>query len=280
MEDSLHSHDHHKNSAHSHDHHHDESHSKKTLSLDTRAGEKILTLRLHSGIAGDMFLCGLMCMLNLSNEEANTLLNGILPELSGGVHREVKFVKGIRGSFCKVDLPHEHAHRSFEDVKKIIARASISEAGKAFALKAFSFVAEAEGAVHGKPAEEVTFHEVGALDSILDICLTSELFARLSVDRLIVSPLPIADGAICCAHGVIPSPAPAVQALLVGVPVKPFAAEGETVTPTGISLLKAFGAEFGPWPQMVIERIETVYGSYVYEGVPNGATFALGTGFE
>lgn len=156
----------------------------------------------------------------------------------------------------------------------------MSDKAKELALKTFGFVAEAEGKVHGMALEEVTFHEVGALDSILDICFNCELFTRLNPDHLIVSPLPIADGHIHCTHGVIPSPAPAVQALLVGIPVRPFGAEGETVTPTGIALLKAFGAEFGPWPQMVIEKIETVYGTYVYEGVPNGATFALGKSFE
>ena len=192
----------------------------------------------------------------------------------------IDFVGGIRGSFCRVELPHEHEHRRLSDVRAIIEKARMSNKAKELALKTFGFVAEAEGKVHGMTPEEVTFHEVGALDSILDICFNCELFTRLNPDRLIVSPLPIADGHIHCAHGVIPSPAPAVQALLVGIPVRPFGAEGETVTPTGIALLKAFGAEFGPWPQMVIEKIETVYGTYVYEGVPNGATFALGKSFE
>ena len=256
------------------------AHEHAQSPLTHKAGKKTLTVRLHSGISGDMFLCGLMSILNLSGEEANAILNGILPELSGSVLREDKFVGGIRGSFCRVELPHEHAHRTYDDIRKIIDRAAISEKGKEFALKAFSLIAEAEGRVHGLPVEKVTFHEVGALDSILDICFTSELFARLAPDYLIVRHLPIADGSIRCAHGVIPSPAPAVQALLIGVPVRPFAAEGETVTPTGISLLKAFGAEFGPWPQMIVEKIETVYGTYTYEGVPNGATFAFGTNFD
>ena len=132
----------------------------------------------------------------------------------------------------------------------------MSGKAKELALKTFGFVAKAESKVHGKGPEEVTFHEVGALDSILDICFNCELFTRLNPDHLVVSPLPIADGHIHCAHGVIPSPAPAVQALLVGIPVRPFGAEGET------------------------EKIETVYGTYVYEGVPNGATFALGKSFD
>lgn len=276
--DSVHAHDHfaehvHPDHDHSAHHHHHEHHEQEN-------GQKILTIRLHSGIAGDMFLCGLMCMLGMNNEEADSVLNGIFSELKGSVLLEDKFVGGIRGSFCRVKLPYEHEHRRLSDVRAIIEKAQMSDKAKELALKTFGFVAEAEGIVHGLPPEEVTFHEVGALDSILDICFNCELFTRLNPDRLIVSPLPIADGHIHCAHGVIPSPAPAVQALLVGIPVRPFSAEGETVTPTGIALLKAFGAEFGPWPQMIIEKIETVYGTYVYEGVPNGATFALGKSFE
>ena len=280
--ESLYAHDHCEEHVHHHDHadhdhedrhHHHERHGHG-------AGQKILTIRLHSGIAGDMFLCGLMCMLGMNNEEADAVLNGIFSELKGSVHLEDKFVGGIRGSFCRVELPHEHEHRRLSDVRAIIEKAQMSGKAKELALKTFGFVAKAESKVHGKGPEEVTFHEVGALDSILDICFNCELFTRLNPDRLIVSPLPIADGHIHCAHGVIPSPAPAVQALLVGIPVRPFGAEGETVTPTGIALLKAFGAEFGPWPQMVIEKIETVYGTYVYEGVPNGATIALGKSFD
>ncbi|MVX56950.1 LarC family nickel insertion protein [Parasutterella muris] len=269
-----HHHDHGHEHGHDHcgcGHHHEHSHCRHT-----RAGAKVLTIRLHSGIAGDMFLCGLMCMLKMNNEQAEEILNGILPALKGSIKLTDKFVNGIRGAHCSVELPHEHEHRNLADVFAIIRNADISDNAKRYAEKAFTLIAEAEGRVHGLPFTQVHFHEVGALDSILDICFTCELYTRLNPDRLIVSPLPIADGSIVCAHGVIPSPAPAVKALLEDVPVRPFLAEGETVTPTGLALLKAFDAEFGPWPAMTVKTIETVYGTYVYEGVPNGATFAFG----
>lgn len=89
----------------------------------------------------------------------------------------------------------------------------------------------------------------------MDICFTCELFARLNPDYFVVSPLPIADGVIHCAHGAIPSPAPAVQAMLPGIPVRPFGAEGETVTPTALALLKAFNPTFGGWPMIVVEKL-------------------------
>ena len=87
------------------------------------------------------------------------------------------------------------------------------------------------------------------------------------------------DGSIACAHGVIPCPAPAVTELLEGIPVRPFSGEGETVTPTGLALVRAMGAEFGPWPAMRIVRMARVYGNTVFPDAPNGALFAFGASF-
>ena len=95
-----------------------------------------------------------------------------------------------------------------------------------------------------------------------------------------VSPLPIADGEVVCAHGVIPVPAPAVLELLEGIPVRPFSGEGETVTPTAIALLRSLGATFGPWPAMLVEKRALVYGSRVFANAPNGTIFACGTELE
>ena len=128
--------------------------------------------------------------------------------------------------------------------------------------------------------EAVRFHEVGALDSILDICMACVLFTRISPARFVVSPLPIADGEVVCAHGVIPVPAPAVLELLEGIPVRPFSGEGETVTPTAIALLRSLGAMFGPWPAMLVEKQALVYGSRVFANAPNGTIFACGMELE
>jgi uncharacterized protein (DUF111 family) len=115
------------------------------------------------------------------------------------------------------------------------------------------------------------------LDSILDICLCAELFARLSPAQFVCGPLPLCDGIIKCDHGLLPAPAPAVFELLQGVPVRGIPSEGETVTPTAIALLKGLGAQFGAWPEMTIELTALVYGGRVLPGVANGALFALGT---
>ncbi len=152
----------------------------------------------------------------------------------------------------------------------------MTPAAAGLAGEAFALLAAAEGRVHGLAPEKVCFHEVGALDSILDICLSCVLFDRLSPSRFVCSPLPLADGGVCCAHGWLPVPAPAVFDLLEGMPVCGFPGRGETVTPTAIALLRALGASFGPWPEMLVERRALVYGSRVFENAPNGTLFAFG----
>ena len=257
----------HHDHSHSHDHHHHEH--------DVPSAP-VLTVRAHSGLSGDMFLAGLLRMTEISPEELEAALVSIMPELSGCVQLVRKEVNHIGGWHAQVTLPHQHEHRTLADILSLIAAGGMSDEGKALASQTFTLLAQAEGAVHGLTPAQVHFHEVGALDSILDICLSCELFHRLSPSRFVASPLPMADGFVHCAHGVIPVPAPAVLELLDGVPVRPFPGQGETVTPTAMALLKALGAEFGPWPAMQVEKKALVYGTRVFEDAPNGALFACG----
>lgn len=171
---------------------------------------------------------------------------------------------------------HSHVHRSYADICSLIHNSALPAEAQKLALRAFALLAEAEAAVHGKKPAEVSFHEVGALDSIVDMCLVAALFARLQVARFVCSPLPLADGSVHCAHGCLPVPAPAVLHMLEHVPVCGFAGQGETVTPTALALLKALGAEFGPWPSMTIRCRALVYGDKVFAHAPNGAIWALG----
>ena len=152
-------------------------------------------------------------------------------------------------------------------------------AAPGFRPRVFGLLADVEGRIHGIPVLEVAFHEIGALDSILDICLAAVLFDRLQPAQLICSPLPVSDGSIRCAHGLLMSPAPAVQDLLAGVPVYGVSPEGETVTPTALALLKALGATFGNWPNIVPEKLVRIYGGKVFKSLPNGALFALGSSY-
>ncbi|MBQ9451946.1 MAG: LarC family nickel insertion protein [Desulfovibrio sp.] len=242
--------------------------------------QRILTIRMYSGLSGDMFLAGLLRLTGLEAHALNECLAAIMPELAGSVQLLRKEVGHVGGWHVQVHLPQQHEHRSLGDITDFIQRGGLSAEGKRLSLAAFTLLAQAEGAVHGLAPQDVHFHEVGALDSILDTCLTCELYSRLAPLRLVVSPVPLADGSIACAHGCIPLPAPAVLQLLEGVPVCSFLGEGETITPTAMALLHALGAEFGPWPSMRLERQALVYGDTVFPGAPNGALFALGTATE
>lgn len=238
-------------------------------------GDACLVVRPNSGLSGDMLLAGFARMAQATNGELDEIALSLgLP--SGCVTLEEAAVNRIGGWRARVSLPREHHHRSLGDVKRIIAASALDKAARALAEKAFAILAAAEGRVHGIPPAKVTFHEVGALDSILDTCLVAWLYDRLGRPRLVSGPLPLCDGTVRCAHGLLPAPAPAVLDMLEGVPVRGLASSGETVTPTAISLLKALDAEFGDWPAMIVRQRALVYGTRVLPGVANGAIFAFG----
>lgn len=263
---------------HTHEHEHEHIHEHTHHAPKEHApGGTIITVRAVSGLSGDMMLSGLAALAGLDDKACDAFVRELkLPALEGCLSIESRSVNRIAGVGCAITLPHEHAHRSLADIAKIIADSAMPEEAKRLSLDAFAILAEAEAAVHGASKEAVTFHEVGALDSILDICLVCRIYGMLRPQRFVCSPLPLADGAIHCAHGCIPSPAPAVLRMLAGVPVCGFAGRGETVTPTALALLKALGAEFGPWPEVVVDKTVISYGSKVFADAPNGAVWALG----
>ena len=255
---------------HGHDGCHDHGH---------RSMERVVTVRAVSGLSGDMLLTGLASLAGVGADELDALTATIgLPALQGCVRLEARSVHAIGGWGCRIDLPHEHAHRTLADILQLLEQSALTERAKALSVATFTLLAEAEGKVHQRPVEQVHFHEVGALDSILDICMVCALFERLNPDLFVCSPLPMGDGGVQCAHGWIPTPAPAVLELLEGIAVCGFAGRGETVTPTAVALLRTLGAQFGPWPAMVVERRALVYGDRVFENAPNGAVFAMGRG--
>ncbi len=260
-----------------HAHHHPHSPEEQTHA-PAHSGGTVLTIRAHSGLSGDMFLAGLLRMTEADEADREALLTSIMPELAGTLHLVQKSVRGIGGWHAEVTLPQQHSHRTLADILALIHASGMQPAAKDRAAATFTLLAQAEAAVHGTLPEAVQFHEVGALDSILDICLTCALFTRLSPAQFIVSPLPMTDGWVRCAHGILPVPAPAVLELLDGIPVCPFSGTGETVTPSAIALLRGLGAAFGPWPAMRVEKKALVYGDTVFDDAPNGAIFAYGSG--
>ncbi len=262
-------HHNHEEHGHSHGHHH-----------GGHVHKKILTIRSHSGLSGDMLLAGLLCLSGTDQSTLNGIVEGLLgsvvPDGHDIVRLERKEVQHIAGWHCSVNLPKQHEHRNLSDILTIVARSPLCEEAKRMSKEAFELLARAEANVHGKSVEEVHFHEVGALDSIVDTCLACEFFVRLGSEHCIVSPLPLADGSVLCAHGILPVPAPAVLSLLPGLAVSSFAGTGETLTPTAAALLHVLPVEFGAWPRMRVHKTALVYGDIVFPDVPNGATFALG----
>jgi uncharacterized protein (TIGR00299 family) protein len=137
------------------------------------------------------------------------------------------------------------------------------------ARRVFRRLAEAEAEVHGQSPNEVHFHEVGAVDAVVDVLGTCLALDRLEIDQVVCSELPMGRGTVSCEHGELPLPAPAVAAMLAGVPVRSVDVEGETVTPTGAALVTALSDRFGPMPAMTVEKVGVGAGSREYPGLPN-----------
>ena len=168
-------------------------------------------------------------------------------------------------------------HRNLEDVEQILDRSGVSPKAVDMARKVFHRLAEAEGEVHGHSADEVHFHEVGAVDAIVDILGVCLALDRLEIDEVVCSELPMGRGTVRCEHGELPLPAPAVAAMLRGVPVRPVDVEGETVTPTGAAVLTGLALGFGPMPAMTVEGLGVGAGSREYPGLPNVVRAFVGT---
>jgi uncharacterized protein (TIGR00299 family) protein len=131
----------------------------------------------------------------------------------------------------------------------------VAETVKEHALGVYQLLAEAEAHVHGRPAAEIHFHEVGTLDALADILGVCLLMEAIRPRRVVVSPVRVGKGFVRCSHGILPVPAPAAAHILRGMPIYAGDVEGELCTPTGAALLKYFGNEYGPMPNMVVEKI-------------------------
>jgi len=235
-----------------------------------------VVLRTPSGLSGDMLVAGLARLAGFSGSDLGAVVDGIgMPALHNVLTLEPWSVNAISGWRANISLAREHHHRSLADIREIIAASGMEPPAQQLATDTFTTLGRAEAQIHGISLDEVTFHEVGALDSILDICVGSALFAMLAPANFYCSPLPLCDGVIKCEHGYLASPAPAVQEMLRSVPVYGIDSEGETVTPTALAFLIASGARFGKWPEAEVLEVARVYGGRVLPGVPNGAMFFL-----
>ncbi|MGM9533987.1 MAG: nickel pincer cofactor biosynthesis protein LarC [Intestinibacter sp.] len=205
--------------------------------------EKILYFDIIIGISGDMTLSTL---LNLGVPKEIFLEELDKLNLNGEFEIEIneKFENGIKGTNVNVIAKENHVHRNLIDIYDIIEQSSLNDSIKENAKKIFMEVAKAEAKVHGTSIDKIHFHEVGAIDSIVDIVGSCILIDLLCVDKIYATKVPLGSGFVKCAHGVIPVPAPAVTEILKDVPVKFNNVAGECTTPTGAAIIKTMCDEF------------------------------------
>jgi hypothetical protein len=177
--------------------------------------------------------------------------------------------------------PHTHApHRHLSSILKIINAAPLSESVKTRATRAFQLLGEAEAAIHSIPIEKVHFHEVGAVDTIVDIVCTAAGAELLDVQRWLASPLNVGSGTVLCQHGTIPVPAPATLALLADAPVYSSGEPMERLTPTGAAILRMLDVEYKPLPAMRIKATGYGAGGRETPGQPNLLRLLVGEDSE
>jgi len=230
--------------------------------------KRIAYIDCFSGISGDMFL-GALLDAGLSLKELQEHL--ALLDLHG---YELVISRKNSGAIAATALTvvsgEKHPHRGLGDIRKIIEKSGLDPDCKDKAIAVFSLLAQAEARVHGTTPEEVHFHEVGAVDALVDIVGAVIGLSLLRINSLSCAPLPMPRGWVECAHGRLPIPAPAVCELLKGVPAYGVALEQELVTPTGAALVVALAGSFGPMPAMRIDSVG--YGAGTRElanGQPN-----------
>lgn len=272
------------------------------------AGPRILHLDAFSGIAGNMLL-GALLDLGLPKRALEADLAGLDVPFQLHVQRVTR--GPLEANYVEVRLPqprpvragvhhhgrlvHSHAHddahprhgrhehpddhgRSVREIRRLISRAKLVPVVRDRALAIFEALATAEARVHGTDVDEVHFHEVGALDAIVDVTGVAIGLHRLGVERITCSPLPLGHGSVNSDHGALPLPAPATLELLRGVPVVPAGIEWETVTPTGAAIVRTLVDEFCTLPAMRVEAIGIGAGNERSEGLPNVLRAVLGRG--
>jgi uncharacterized protein (TIGR00299 family) protein len=227
-----------------------------------------------AGVSGDMIL-GAMVDLGLDLEQLKCELGGLK---IGGYSISARRVARSSIAATKVDVTLTEAiqpERDLEHIRELIADSSLSESVKSRSVAVFERIAEAEGRVHGCSAAEVHFHEVGAVDAIVDIVGAMIGVEMLGPAAFFAGPLRVGSGQVNVAHGALPVPAPGTAELLRGAPVYGGEIPGEFVTPTGAAIVTSL-CRFGPLPRMTIQSIGYGAGSKDPRGLPNVLRLILG----
>lgn len=235
---------------------------------------KTLYFDCFAGASGDMIL-GAMIAAGIDPNFLREQLS-LLSVDGFSINFETVSKSGLSATYARVETAHEHKHRHLSDIKKIIESSRLSDAVKQRAVRIFTRLAEAEARVHNEPVDHVHFHEVGALDAIVDVVGAAICFDALQIDRFICSPIHVGSGMVKMAHGQFPIPPPAVTELLKGVPFYATDIKGELLTPTGAAIITTVCNEYGPIPQMITETAGYGAGTREYQDFPNVLRVLLG----
>ncbi len=183
---------------------------------------------------------------------------------------------GISAIHVEVKVPHEHAHRHLHTIEKIINDSRLNDSVKKRAIEIFTKLAVAEAKVHGIDVKKVHFHEVGAMDAIIDVVGACIGFELLGIEKFVCSKIHVGSGFVKKAHGKFPVPPPAVIELLQNIPIYSTEIEGELITPTGAAIIAAVCEEFGKLPEMRVEKTAYGAGTREYKDFPNVLRLMIG----
>lgn len=234
---------------------------------------KIAYFQCPSGISGDMCLGALIHAGADFNELKRQL--SLLPLTNFAITYHTVMKKDISVGKFDVTYTEDHPHRHLKDIIKIINDSGLTSEIKKKSIDIFTRLAQAEAKIHSTTAENIHFHEVGAVDAIIDIVGTVICLSLLNIDKIISSPLPVGHGFINCAHGLLPLPAPATRELLKGIPQYGVDIEGELVTPTGAAIISTLADSFGQLPPIVADSYGFGAGTKEY-AIPNILSVTLG----
>lgn len=241
---------------------------------DSGSNSQIAYLDASSGISGDMFLAALL--------DAGLPLDDLLAELRKIPLGDYEFKAsrvlraGLAGTYVEITIPAKQPERHLHHIDSLIGQSKLSPSVREKTLAIFRRLAEVEGKLHGKPPTAVHFHEVGAVDAILDIAGVCAGLEQMGISELICSSLNVGSGRVQAAHGTLPVPAPATAELLRGLPVYSTGIEAELVTPTGAAIVSTLAMRFGPMPPLRIESIGYGAGTRDFRGHPNLARLFIG----
>ena len=239
---------------------------------------KTAYLDCSSGVSGDMFL-GALLDAGLPAERLRAELRKI--PLGDYEFKQSRVLRaGLAGTRVEIVVPEKQPERHLRDIEQLIEGSALTKTAKERAIEVFGRIAEAEGKLHDKPAAKVHFHEVGAVDAIIDVAGACAGLELLEVSELVSSPLNVGGGRVEAAHGSLPVPAPATAELLRDIPIYSSGVEAELVTPTGAALVATLARSFGPLPPMKVQRIGYGAGARDLRGHPNLLRLFLGQRIE